>query len=131
MRKHAQKVPLADSAAAARLALRAAAHLPPVPGVPRPDGDLILGGGGFIDLKDRKTQHYGFASVDLAARRVGLVATNFLPHGVAIDPLQPTRIVSFEKIGPGCAEVKRLMLKGRSVFARTQAHCFFISSGCV
>ena len=57
MSKPQQRVSLRDSVAAAKVALRAAGHLPGVPGMPRADGNLILGGGGFIDLKDRKTQH--------------------------------------------------------------------------
>jgi len=43
--------------------------------------------------------------VDIAARRVGLTPTTFLPHGVAVDPLDATRVVAFEKIGPGAAEI--------------------------
>jgi hypothetical protein len=100
-----RKVSLADSAAAARAALRTAGHAPPAPGAPPADGDLILGGGGFVDPGDLKTQHFAFARVDLAARRVGLTPTTFLPHGVAVDPLDATRVVAFEKIGPGAAEI--------------------------
>ncbi len=96
--------PLAQSAKAAAAALRAAGHAPLPPGPPSPESDLILGGGSFIDLKDRKTRRFVFARIDLATRRVGLAATAFLPHGVAIDPLEPTRLVLFEKIGPGCCE---------------------------
>jgi len=43
--------------------------------------------------------------VDVPGRRVGLTPTTFLPHGVAVDPLNASRIVAFEKIGPGCAEI--------------------------
>jgi hypothetical protein len=100
-----KKVSLADSAAAARLALKTAGHAPPAPGTPPAAGDLILGGGGFVDPGDRKTPHFAFARVDIAARRVGLTPTTFLPHGVAVDPLDATRVVAFEKIGPGAAEI--------------------------
>jgi hypothetical protein len=100
-----RKVSLADSAAAARAALRATGHAPFAPGAPPAEGDLILGGGGFVDPGDLKTPHFAFARVDVAARRVGLTATTFLPHGVAVDPLDATRVVAFEKIGPGAAEL--------------------------
>lgn len=90
---------------AAAEALRAAGHPALPPGPPRPDGDLILGGGSFVDLEDRKTQRFVFARVDLREGRLGLVATGFLPHAIAVDPLDPNRVVAFEKIGPGCSEL--------------------------
>jgi uncharacterized protein len=100
-----KKASLADSALAARAILKSAGHAPFAPGAPAADGDLILGGGGFVDPGDRKTQHFAFARVDLVSRRVGLTPTTFLPHGVTVDPLDATRVVAFEKIGPGAAEI--------------------------
>ncbi len=97
--------PLAQSAKAAAAALRTAGHAPLATGAPQKDGNLILGGGSFIDLKDRRTQRFVFVRVELGGRRVGLTATAFLPHGIAIDPRDPCRIVAFEKIGPGCCEI--------------------------
>ncbi len=95
--------------AAARIAAadapKAAAHPVLRAGAPARDGDLILGGGSFVDLRDRKTQRFVFSRVELRERRVGLVATGFLPHGIAVDPLDPNRLVAFEKIGPGCCEI--------------------------
>lgn len=98
-----RKASLGDSATAARLALRTAGHPAPAPGAPSAQADLILGGGGFVG--ERGTQHFAFARVDVAARRVGLTPTTFLPHGVAVDPLDASRVMAFEKIGPGCAEI--------------------------
>jgi uncharacterized protein len=86
-------------------ALRAAGHPALPPGPPSRDGDLILGGGSFVDLKDGKTQRFVFARVDLREGRVGLTATGFLPHAIAVDPLDASRVVAFEKIGPGCCEL--------------------------
>jgi len=100
-----RKGPLAQSAAAAAAVLRAAGHAPPAPDVMRADGELLLGGGGYVDLKDRVTQRFALACVEFSRRSVGLVPTEFLPHGVAVDPLHPTRVVAFEKIGPGCCEI--------------------------
>jgi len=91
--------------AAANAALKAAGHAALRPGAPRADADLVLGGGSFVDLKDGRTQRHVFSCVDYRERRVGLVATDFLPHGVAIDPRNPCRLVAFEKIGPGCCEI--------------------------
>lgn len=68
-------------------------------------GELLLGGGGYVDLKDRVTQRFALACVEVARRSVGLVPTGFLPHGIAVDPLHPQRVVAFEKIGPGCCEI--------------------------
>ena len=97
--------PLAQTAKAAVAALRAAGHEPLPPGPPSALGDLILGGGTFVDLKDGKTPRHVLSRIDLATRRIGLAATAFLPHGVALDPLDPSRIILFEKIGPGCCEL--------------------------
>jgi hypothetical protein len=93
-----------QAAGAAAAALRASGNAQRS-GAPDPNVDLILGGGSFIDPKDRKTQRFVLSAVEPAARRVSLVPTDFLPHGVAIDPLQPTRIVAFEKIGPHSLEI--------------------------
>lgn len=100
-----RKSTLADSAVAARRVLRAAGHAAPAPGASPAEGDLILGGGGFVDPADGRTQHFAFVRVDVPGRRVGLTPTTFLPHGVAVDPLDAHRVVAFEKIGPGCAEI--------------------------
>lgn len=100
-----RKGPLARSAAAAEAVLRAAGHAPLLPGALAAGSELLLGGGGFVDLKDRVTPRYALACVAMKQRMVGLVSTGFLPHGVAVDPLNPNRVVTFEKIGPGCSEI--------------------------
>jgi hypothetical protein len=86
-------------------ALRAAGHAALPAGPPSPEGDLILGGGSFVDLQDGKTPRHVLSRVDLATQRVGLTATGFLPHGIALDPLDANRVVVCEKIGPGCCEI--------------------------
>jgi uncharacterized protein len=67
--------------------------------------ELIVGGGSFIDPVDRTTQRFVFSQVDLGSGEVGLTYTAFLPHGIAVDPLDPGRLVTFQKIGPGCCEI--------------------------
>jgi hypothetical protein len=74
-------------------------------------GDLILGGGGFAD-PETGAQRYVFSRVDLASLDISLVDTEFLPHGIAIDPLNSSRLILFQKIGGGCCE---LDLGGRKV----------------
>lgn len=93
-----------QAAGAAAAALRAAGN-PQRTGAPRPDVDLVLGGGSFLDPKDGKTQRFVLSVVEPAETRVSLVPTSFLPHGIAVDPLRPTRIVAFEKIGPHALEI--------------------------
>ncbi|MEO8630550.1 MAG: DUF1513 domain-containing protein [Betaproteobacteria bacterium] len=72
---------------------------------PKRSGELIVGGGSFIDPNDRRTQRFVFSRVDLGNGEIELTDTRFLPHGVAIDPLNRQRIVAFQKIGAGCCEL--------------------------
>jgi uncharacterized protein len=92
------------AAAAAKAALAAAGHAPLDASSWRADGDLLIGGGAYIDPQDGKTQRHALAVVDWPGRKLALIATNFLPHGIAIHPQRPSTVVAFEKIGPGCAE---------------------------
>ena len=68
--------------------------------------EIIVGGGSFIDPDDRRTQRFVFSRVDLGSGEIELTDTQFLPHGIAIDPLNPQRIVAFQKIGVGCCELE-------------------------
>lgn len=104
MSPHRLKGADAQAAGAAAAALSASGHATRTEAL-RPDVDLILGGGSFVDPKDQRTQRFVLSAVELAGPRVSLVATDFLPHGIAIDPLQPTRIIAFEKIGPHAVEI--------------------------
>jgi hypothetical protein len=100
----AGKVPtLRGAAAAARAALAAAGHEPLDAASWRSDGDLLIGGGAYVDLADGKTQRHVLAGLDWPGRKLSLIATNFLPHGIAIHPRHPLMVAAFEKIGPGCA----------------------------
>jgi hypothetical protein len=66
---------------------------------------LLVGGGSFVDPADQVTQRFVFSQVDFGGGEIALTATTFLPHGVAIDPLDPNRLVTFQKIGVGCCEI--------------------------
>lgn len=98
------KVPTMQGAvAAARAAHAAAGHAPLDASSWRHDGDLLIGGGAYADLADGKTSRHALAVLDWPGRKLGLIATHFLPHGIAIHPRSPWLVVAFEKIGPGCA----------------------------
>ncbi len=66
---------------------------------------LLVGGGSFVDPGDRVTQRFVFSQVDFGAGEIAITPTTFLPHGIAIDPHNPNRLVTFQKIGEGCCEI--------------------------
>lgn len=98
------KPTMQGAAQAARAALQAAGHPALDAGSWSASGDLLIGGGAFIDPNDGKTPRHALVVLDWPGRKLSLIATNFLPHGIAIRPEKPTVVVAFEKIGPGCAE---------------------------
>ena len=67
--------------------------------------DVIIGGGQYF--KDPATQemHFVLAITKPADKSKHLIELGFLPHGIAVDPLNPSRIIVCEKIGPGAALV--------------------------
>ncbi|MFN8753590.1 MAG: DUF1513 domain-containing protein [Betaproteobacteria bacterium] len=89
---------------AARRALQVAGHPPLDAASWSAQGDLLVGGGGFVDPGDRRTLRYVLVALDWPGRKLSLMAVNFLPHAIAIRPDNPQQVVAFEKIGPGCAE---------------------------
>jgi hypothetical protein len=125
MKKPAKRASMAGAAAAAKIALEASGHAPLTSAARRADGDFILGGGSFIDLTDRKTQRFLLAAIDLPRDAAALVATPFLPHGVAIHPKTPHIVTTFEKIGPGCAEVDLATGEARRFVLPTKDRWFY------
>jgi len=125
VKKATQRPSMAGASAAAKIALEAAGHAPLTGAARRADGDFILGGGAFVDLADRKTQRFAFAAIDLPSRGAALVATNFLPHGVAIHPKAPHIVTTFEKIGPGCAEIDLATGEARRFILPTKDRWFY------
>lgn len=63
--------------------------------------DILIGGGQYIDLDTNQT-NYVLALTTPFQQPFGLISTEFFPHGVAIDPNNPTRLIVMEKKGPGC-----------------------------
>lgn len=125
MKKGSKRPSFAGAAAAARRALEAVGHAPLTREARRADGDFLLGGGSFIDPGDGKTQRFGLAAVDLPQRRAALVATTFLPHGVAIHPTRTHVVTTFEKIGPGCAEIDLATGEARRFILPTKDRWFY------
>lgn len=125
MKKSPKRASLSGAAAAARAALQATGHAPLTREALRADGDLILGGGAFVDLADGRTRRFGLAAIDFPERRAALVATPFLPHGIAIHPLKPQVVTSFEKIGPGCAEIDLASGEARRFILPTRGRWFY------
>jgi len=67
-----------------------------------PDQDILLGGGRF---KKNDELNHVLAIVNLQQKSKELVELDFLAHGIIIDPNDKKRLIMFEKIGPGAAEV--------------------------
>ena len=67
-----------------------------------PDQDIILGGGSY--QQDGALKHV-LSIVNLQKKDKQLIDMDFLAHGIIIDPNDKKRLVVFEKIGPGAAEI--------------------------
>lgn len=67
-----------------------------------PDQDILLGGGKF---KQNEELRHVLAIINLQQKEKQLVDLDFLAHGIIIDPNDKKRLIMFEKIGPGAAEV--------------------------
>ena len=67
-----------------------------------PNQDVLLGGGRFMD---NGRLRYVLAVINLQKKDKQLVELDFLAHGIIIDPNNKKRLIMFEKIGPGAAEV--------------------------
>lgn len=89
---------------AARRALELAGHPPLDAASWSAQGDLLVGGGAFVDPANGRTLRHVLVALDWPGRKLCLAASNFLPHAIAIRPRKPRLVVAFEKIGPGCAE---------------------------
>jgi hypothetical protein len=98
------RVSMQGAPQAARRALQLAGHPSLDAASWSMQGDLLVGGGAFVDPGDGKTLRYVLGALDWPGRKLSLTAVNFLPHAIAIRPDQPQQVVAFEKIGPGCAE---------------------------
>jgi len=67
-----------------------------------PDDDILMGGGMFKQNDELK---HVLAVINLQQKQKKLVDLNFLAHGIIIDPNNKKRLVVFEKIGRGAAEI--------------------------
>jgi uncharacterized protein len=67
---------------------------------------VFIGGGRYQDSPTDSAKHVlsHVALHDDGALDVLNIPTSFFPHGFAIDPRDKTRVIAFEKIGPGSCE---------------------------
>jgi hypothetical protein len=86
---------------------------------------LLVGGGSFVDPADQTTQRFVFSQADFGGGEIALTATAFLPHGIAIDPLNPNRLVTFQKIGPGCCEIDLIARTVTRTIVPTEGRWFY------
>lgn len=88
---------------------------------PPPWGTLI--GGGAYQLQGQA--RYLLSVFDTARKQPAGIATGFLPHGIAIDPRCHTRLLAFEKIGPGACEVDLASGEFVRALAPSPGHHFY------
>ncbi|MBE9568462.1 MAG: DUF1513 domain-containing protein [Proteobacteria bacterium] len=67
-----------------------------------PEQDIIVGGGRYQQEGELK---HVLAVVNLQQKEKRLVELDFLAHGIIVDPNDNKRLIVFEKIGPGAAEI--------------------------
>jgi uncharacterized protein len=94
---------------------------------PRPvrAAELLVGGGSYVDPADRATQRFVFSQADFGSGEIALTATTFLPHGIAIDPNDANRLVTFQKIGLGCCEIDLATRKVMRTIVPTEGRWFY------
>jgi len=86
---------------------------------------LLVGGGSFVDPADQITQRFVFSQVDFGGGEIGLTPTTFLPHGIAIDPHNSNRVVTFQKIGVGCCEIDLAARRVTRTIVPTEGRWFY------
>ena len=67
--------------------------------------EWILGGGRYALPEAPRDWRYVLSLVDPFGSARRTVELGFLPHAAVLDPTNPERAVTFEKIGPGAADV--------------------------
>jgi hypothetical protein len=87
--------------------------------------DIITGGGKYVA---NGKQQFVLALINLQRNERKLVKLDFLAHGIIIDPNDNRRLLVFEKIGPGAAEID---LNTHTVSRRITTHSkrFFYGHG--
>lgn len=102
---------LSRRASLRRLVLAALAPLPgcsqpPAPVSPKPASHLgiIIGPGQYVH-DDRKRFVLSVVDLDRVRKPPRTIALDFFAHGVVPNPVEPSRLVLFEKIGKGACEV--------------------------
>lgn len=73
--------------------------------------DVVIGGGSYIKDPVSRQLHFVLAVFQPLEKKKQLIELDFLPHGIAVDPLNPLRLVVCEKIGPGAAVIDLSTMK--------------------
>jgi hypothetical protein len=94
---------------------------------PRATGpaQLLVGGGSYVDPADQTTQRFVFSQTDFGSGEIAITPTNFLPHGIAIDPHDSNRLITFQKIGVGCCEIDLAARRVTRTIAPTDGRWFY------
>ncbi|WP_374351461.1 DUF1513 domain-containing protein [Chitinimonas sp.] len=87
-----------------------------------PPWGTLIGGGAY---QQNGQTHYLLSVFDTARRQPAGIPTSFLPHGIAIDPRCTTRVLVFEKIGPGACEVDLASGRQMQAIAPAPGHHFY------
>lgn len=87
--------------------------------------DVLLGGGKYLDHDDGKKLKFVLGAFNTESRQIQPIATPFFPHSVAIDPRNSMRVCTFEKIGPGAAEIDLGALKMRRPLTTSNDRLFY------
>jgi len=67
--------------------------------------EWVVGGGRYALPETPRVPRHVLSLVDLFGSARRTLELGFLPHAAVLDPTNPERIVTFEKIGPGAADV--------------------------
>jgi hypothetical protein len=67
--------------------------------------DIIIGGGRYTKDPVSRQTYFVLAVFQPLEKKKQLIELDFLPHGIAVDPLNPLRLLVCEKIGPGAAVI--------------------------
>lgn len=87
--------------------------------------EILVGGGSYVEPDAAATARFVFSQADFGTGEIAITPTSFLPHGIAIDPHDVNRLVTFQKIGPGCCEIDLAARRVMRTIAPTEGRWFY------